>query len=79
MSVLPLASSGISTGTPSGAPFEIITGYDTGTIYTATGNSIRVRDEAIILRRNGTYRVHLEGVLAFDPDDATADENAADP
>ena len=61
-------------GPPSADPFQVVSGYDGGTIYTATrGGAIRPTNDAIVLRRNGTYRVHLEGVLALDADDATGD------
>ena len=64
-------------GATSGEPFEVITGYDQGLVYTATGDAVEVTDGGLMLRRNGTYRIHLEGVLALDDDDATADPGAA--
>ena len=64
-------------GPTSGDPVEIITGYDTGAIYTAVGDAIEATEEAIVLHRNGTYRIHLEGVLFMDKDDPTADADAA--
>ena len=64
-------------GPTSGEPFEVITGYDLGLVYTATGNSVEVTDQGLVLHRDGTYRIHLEGVLALDDDDMTADEGAA--
>lgn len=64
-------------GPTSGEPFQVITGYDLGLVYTATGDAVEVTDGGLVLRRNGIYRIHLEGVLAFDDDDVTADPGAA--
>lgn len=73
------AALGVSlfVGPTSGDPYELITGYDQGAIYTASGNSVEATDAGIILRRDGIYRIHLEGVLALDADDLTADAGAA--
>lgn len=67
----------VFVGPTSGDPLEVVTGYDAGTIYTATGNAVEATDQALVLRRNGTYRIHLEGVLFMDKDDTTADADAA--
>lgn len=64
-------------GPPSGDPYQLITGYDAGLVYTAGGESIAVGSESIVLGRAGTYRIHLEAAIFFDSDDPTADENAA--
>lgn len=65
-------------GTPSGEPFQVISGYDTGDVYTSIGDGVAtLGEDAIVLNRDGIYRVQLEGVLAFDVDDTTADADAA--
>ena len=68
----------IFVGPSDGEPFQLVQGYASGAVYTHTrGGAITVTDEAITLRRNGIYRVHVEGALAFDMDDPTAGDSAS--
>ncbi|REJ83196.1 MAG: hypothetical protein DWQ36_15145 [Acidobacteria bacterium] len=74
-----LSAFGVSlfVGPPADEDVQILTGYDGGVIYTQTrGGVIEATAEAIELRRNGLYRVHVEGLLAFDPNDPTTTDSA---
>ena len=65
-------------GAPGTEPVQIVSGYDSGTTYTSTrGGAIEATPEAIVLKRDGIYQIHLEGVLFFDADDTTAADDAA--
>ncbi len=61
-------------GPPTSDPFQPVTGWNNGAIYTQPrGNGVVATEDGIALRRNGVYRVHLEGVLFHTQGDATAD------
>ena len=64
-------------GPPTGEEFQVITGYDTAPPYTSIGDSVTPTADALVLERDGIYRVHLEGVLFMDSVDPTADVDAA--
>ncbi|MDX1501924.1 MAG: hypothetical protein R3325_06135 [Thermoanaerobaculia bacterium] len=67
-------------GLPATGGFQLIdAGYDDPfAVYTAEGKPhIRVRPDGIELRRQGTYRIHVEGGLIFDESDPTASDEAS--
>lgn len=51
----------------------LVSGYaapPVGIVYTWTGNAIEATEEGIVLAKNGTYQIHLEGALnLFQGDD----------
>lgn len=66
----------VFAGTPTVDPFQVITGY-AGNVYTQSrGGAIEATDDAIVLKRDGIYQIHLEGNLFFDGADDVDPEAA---